>query len=313
MSNKDIIVSSEKGTILNYFGVANTYNPFTNENNMQLVEDLDFKIPERTAIVDAEWVAVSTGLITTSISFLQNCTFQIVDKNSGAKITDLTNIIGEVGNTRFMPSNNQIFWFNVDGLRGTFYIHKNHCGHYLKIVSGVFVSTSITSGVLNEMFERSIGVPNYITNINNAIIQQNNTINGFQNQINSLAVRHTTATVSATTSTSTSATVTATAYLQIPNNFIGYVRVWSENKYYSYSDYRQVCSLSVDDMIFAYFRSLKAQQYTSNVTLGSYIAAPMGQRIKITATATTSAATATTYATVSATVSAYASGYIFNR
>ena len=81
MSNKDIVVSSEKGTILNYFGLANTYNPFTNESNMQLVEDLDFKIPERTAIVDAEWVAVSTGLITTSISFLQNCTFQIIDKN----------------------------------------------------------------------------------------------------------------------------------------------------------------------------------------------------------------------------------------
>lgn len=186
MSNKDIVVSSEKGTILNYFGAANTYNPFTNESNMQLVEDLDFKIPERTAIVDAEWVAVSTGLITTSISFLQNCTFQIVDKNSGAKITDLTNIIGEVGNIRFMPSENQIFWFNVDGLRGTFYIHKNHCGHYLKIVSGVFVSTSITSGVLNEMFERSIGVPNYITNINNTLKQQDNAINGFQNQINSI-------------------------------------------------------------------------------------------------------------------------------
>ena len=80
MSNKDIVVSSEKGTILNYFGLANTYNPFTNENNMQLVENLDFKIPERTAIADAEWVAVSTGLITTSISFLQNCTFQIIDK-----------------------------------------------------------------------------------------------------------------------------------------------------------------------------------------------------------------------------------------
>lgn len=186
MANKDIVVSSEKGTILNYFGAANTYNPFTNESNMQLVEDLDFKIPERTAIVDAEWVAVSTGLITTSISFLQNCTFQIIDKNSGAKITDLTNIIGEVGNIRFMPSDNQIFWFNVDGLRGTFYIHKNHCGHYLKIVSGVFVSTSITSGVLNEMFERSIGVPNYITNINNTLANQNTTINGFQNQIDAL-------------------------------------------------------------------------------------------------------------------------------
>lgn len=186
MSNKDIVVSSEKGTILNYFGLANTYNPFTNENNMQLVENLDFKIPERTAIVDAEWVAVSTGLITTSISFLQNCTFQIIDKNSGAKITDLTNIIGEVGNTRFMPSDKQIFWFNVDGLKGTFYIHKNYCGHYLKIVRGVFVSTSITSGVLNEMFERSIGVPNYITNINNTINEQNRKINDFQNQINNI-------------------------------------------------------------------------------------------------------------------------------
>lgn len=186
MSNKDIVVSSEKGTILNYFGLANTYNPFTNENNMQLVENLDFKIPERTAIVDAEWVAVSTGLITTSISFLQNCTFQIIDKNSGAKITDLTNIIGEVGNIRFMPSENQIFWFNVDGLKGTFYIHKNYCGHYLKIVSGVFISTSITSGVLNEMFERSIGVPNYITNINNTINEQNTKINNFQNQINNI-------------------------------------------------------------------------------------------------------------------------------
>ncbi|MEI0843555.1 hypothetical protein R4M06_06340 [Brachyspira pilosicoli] len=186
MSNKDIVVSSEKGTILNYFGLANTYNPFTNENNMQLVENLDFKIPERTAIVDAEWVAVSTGLITTSISFLQNCTFQIIDKDSGAKITDLTNIIGEVGNTRFMPSDKQIFWFNVEGLKGTFYIHKNYCGHYLKIVSGVFISTSITSGVLNEMFERSIGVPNYITNINNTINEQNRKINDFQNQINNI-------------------------------------------------------------------------------------------------------------------------------
>ena len=183
MSNKDIVVSSEKGTILNYFGAANTYNPFTNESNMQLVEDLDFKIPERTSIVDAEWVAVSTGLITTSISFLQNCTFEIIDKNSGAKITDLTNIIGEVGNTRFMPSENQIFWFNVEGLKGTFYIHKNYCGHYLKIVSGVFISTSITSGVLNEMFERSIGVPNYITNINNTVNEQNTKINNFQNHV----------------------------------------------------------------------------------------------------------------------------------
>ena len=294
MSNKDIIVSSEKGTILNYFGVANTYNPFTNENNMQLVEDLDFKIPERTAIVDAEWVAVSTGLITTSISFLQNCTFQIVDKNSGAKITDLTNIIGEVGNIRFMPSENQIFWFNIDGLRGTFYIHKNHCGHYLKIVSGVFVSTSITSGVLNEMFERSIGVPNYITNINNTI--------------NSLAVRHTTATATATDTAygygNVNVTVTATAYLQIPNNFIGYVRVWSYNTFlHKYNIY---CNLKVDDMIFDYYQQNNNQNGT--ITLGSYIAAPMGQRIKITSTAT-----ATTDVNVTVNVNAYASGYIFNR
>lgn len=307
MSNKDIVVSSEKGTILNYFGAANTYNPFTNESNMQLVEDLDFKIPERTAIVDAEWVAVSTGLITTSISFLQNCTFQIVDKNSGAKITDLTNIIGEVGNIRFMPSENQIFWFNVDGLRGTFYIHKNHCGHYLKIVSGVFVSTSITSGVLNEMFERSIGVPNYITNINNTLKQQNNIINNFQNQINSLAVRHVTATATATSSNTATATatVTATVYLQIPNNFIGYVRV-SNHVRSNYNLYiRDIsCDFKVDDMIVSSFPNTTVD--TKSISFASYIAAPMGERIKITATAT---------ATVSATttVYAYASGYIFNR
>lgn len=280
MANKDIVVSSEKGTILNYFGAANTYNPFTNESNMQLVEDLDFKIPERTAIVDAEWVAVSTGLITTSISFLQNCTFQIVDKNSGAKITDLTNIIGEVGNIRFMPSENQIFWFNVDGLRGTFYIHKNHCGHYLKIVSGVFVSTSITSGVLNEMFERSIGVPNYITNINNTINEQNRKINGFQNQINSLAVRHTTATVSATATVFVYAT--ATVYLQIPNNFIGYVKVWN---YVAGYIAKISCDFKVDDMIVSSFPESTVDQ--RNISFASYIAAPMGERIKITATTST--------------------------
>lgn len=302
MSNKDIVVSSEKGTILNYFGAANTYNPFTNESNMQLVEDLDFKIPERTSIVDAEWVAVSTGLITTSISFLQNCTFQIIDKNSGAKITDLTNIIGEVGNIRFMPSDNQIFWFNVDGLRGTFYIHKNHCGHYLKIVSGVFVSTSITSGVLNEMFERSIGVPNYITNINNTLANQNTTINGFQNQINSLAVRHATATATATAY----ATAPTTTYLQIPNNFIGYVRVWTRyrNKFSWFEKIEY--NLKVNDMIVSSFPKTTINR--DNITFENYLAAPMGERIKITATAT---ATAIAYAT--ATLNAYASGYIFNR
>ena len=37
MSN--IIVSSEKGTILNYFGLSNTYNPFTDENALQIVQN----------------------------------------------------------------------------------------------------------------------------------------------------------------------------------------------------------------------------------------------------------------------------------
>lgn len=300
MSNKDIVVSSEKGTILNYFGAANTYNPFTNESNMQLVEDLDFKIPERTAIVDAEWVAVSTGLITTSISFLQNCTFQIVDKNNGAKITDLTNIIGEVGNIRFMPSENQIFWFNVDGLRGTFYIHKNHCGHYLKIVSGVFISTSITSGVLNEMFERSVGVPSYITNINNTLKQQNNTINNFQNQINSridsLAVKHSTS--SNATSSGTSAS--ATTYLIIPNNFIGYVKVWADIS--SGLDSYMKAELIVDDMVMAEY------EIKRKMRIGSYIAAPMGQRIKITVNASSSFT-----GSITVTVYAHALGYIFDR
>ncbi len=172
MANKDIIVSSEKGTILNYFSTANTYNPFSNETSMQLVEDLDFHIPEKTDIEAEDWVAVPTGLITTSVSFLQNCTFQIIDKSSGALITELNNIIGEIGNIKFLPTEKQIFWFNTEGLRGTFYIHKNHCGQILKLVSGIFVNTSITSGVLNEMFARSIGVPAYITEINDKLNEQ---------------------------------------------------------------------------------------------------------------------------------------------
>ena len=36
------------------------------------------------------------------------------------------------------------------------------------------------------MFERSIGVPNYITNINNTVNEQNRKINDFQNQINNI-------------------------------------------------------------------------------------------------------------------------------
>ena len=306
MSNKDIVVSSEKGTILNYFGLANTYNPFTNENNMQLVENLDFKIPERTAIVDAEWVAVSTGLITTSISFLQNCTFQIIDKNSGAKITDLTNIIGEVGNTRFMPSDKQIFWFNVDGLKGTFYIHKNYCGHYLKIVRGVFVSTSITSGVLNEMFERSIGVPNYITNINNTINEQNRKING-------LFYKHTTTTATATATAPAypTGTINATTYLQIPNNFIGYVRVSNKVRINNDSIKDIQCNFKVDDMIVSTFP--KSTVNIGSISFASYMAAPMGQHIKITATAIVTPFANFVTVTVTATVTAYASGYIFNR
>ena len=304
MSNKDIVVSSEKGTILNYFGAANTYNPFTNETNMQLVEDLDFKIPERTAIVDAEWVAVSTGLITTSISFLQNCTFQIIDKNNGAKITDLTNIIGEVGNIRFMPSENQIFWFNVDGLRGTFYIHKNHCGHYLKIVSGVFISTSITSGVLNEMFERSIGVPNYITNINN-------TLNNFQNQINGLFAKFTSQNASASATDYVGTPITASVTQRTPDNFVGYIKISSVVKMddTAFKPREISCVFKVNDMIVSSFPSTTI--YKNNITFESYLVAPMGTMRSISATAAAAAAFPPSLYTI--TLSTYASGYIFDR
>lgn len=170
MANKDIIVSTEQGTILNYFGVANTYNPFTNENSMQLVEDLDFQIPYTTANVKDEFIAVSTGLITTSINFTNNCVFQIVDKKSGTVITELQNIVGEIGNQLYLPNINQIFWFNVDSLRGTFYVSKKHLGQKLKIVRGLFITTSITSGVLNDMFARTTGVPKYIQDINKLLL-----------------------------------------------------------------------------------------------------------------------------------------------
>ena len=73
MANKDIIVSTEQGTILNYFGVANTYDPFTNQSKLQKIEDLNFNIPELPPFDLAEFVAVSTGLLATSLSFLNYC------------------------------------------------------------------------------------------------------------------------------------------------------------------------------------------------------------------------------------------------
>lgn len=173
MANKDIIVSTEQGTILNYFGVANTYDPFTNQSKLQKIEDLNFNIPELPPFDLAEFVAVSTGLLATSLSFLNYCEFSILDKETGAKITDLKNNIGEIGNTSFYPSENQIFWFNRDGLRGTFYLNKAHAGRVLHIKSGMFSTTSITSGVLNDMFARTTGVPKYIEDINDSLNQLN--------------------------------------------------------------------------------------------------------------------------------------------
>lgn len=173
MANKDIIVSTEQGTILNYFGVANTYDPFANQSKLQKIEDLNFNIPELPPFDLAEFVAVSTGLLATSLSFLNYCEFSILDKETGAKITDLKNNIGEIGNTSFYPSENQIFWFNRDGLRGTFYLNKAHAGRVLHIKSGMFSTTSITSGVLNDMFARTTGVPKYIEDINDSLNQLN--------------------------------------------------------------------------------------------------------------------------------------------
>lgn len=183
MANKDIIVSTEQGTILNYFGVANTYDPFTNQSKLQKIEDLNFNIPELPPFDLAEFVAVSTGLLATSLSFLNYCEFSILDKNTGAKITDLKNNIGEIGNTSFYPSENQIFWFNRDGLRGTFYLNKAHAGKVLHITSGMFSTTSITSGVLNDMFARTTGVPKYIEDINKSIANLNTRITNLRKEI----------------------------------------------------------------------------------------------------------------------------------
>ena len=122
MSN--IIVSSEKGTILNYFGLSNTYNPFTDENALQIVQNLDFEIPASEPFINAGYIAVSTGLLTTSLSFLNDGNFAVIDPDNNQKIMDLQNVIGELGNDKYMPKENQVFWFNKDGLRGLiFCIH----------------------------------------------------------------------------------------------------------------------------------------------------------------------------------------------
>lgn len=176
MGNNDIIVSNEKGTILNYFGSANTYDPFTNQSKLQTVKDLNFNIPNTVPFETADFVAVSTGLLATSLSFLNYCEFSILDKKTGRKIIDLKNYIGEIGNSSFYPNEEQIFWFNKDGLKGTFYLNKCHAGRVLHITSGMFTTTSITSGVLNDMFERTVGVPAYIQSINNRLAEQDRII-----------------------------------------------------------------------------------------------------------------------------------------
>ena len=175
MSN--IIVSSDKGTILNYFGLSNTYNPFTDENALQIVQDLDFEIPASEPFINAGYIAVSTGLLTTSLSFLNDCIFAVIDTDSDKKIMDLQNVIGELGNDKYMPKENQVFWFNKDGLRGTYFLNSVYAGKKLRIVSGRYVTTAVTSGVLNEIFARTTGVPAYIEEINNMIkeVQDNST------------------------------------------------------------------------------------------------------------------------------------------
>lgn len=160
------MISSTKGTILNYFGLSNTYNPFKDENALQVAENLYFEIPLEP-FENSNYVAVSTGLLTNSLSFLNDCIFEIYDNDT--KIADLQNVIGEIGNDKYMPKENQIFWFNKDGLRGTYFLNSIYAGKKLKLVSGRYITTSITSGVLNDMFERTIGVPSYIEEINNMI------------------------------------------------------------------------------------------------------------------------------------------------
>lgn len=146
------MISNEKGTILNYFGLANTYNPFTDENALQAVQNLDFEIPTSEPFINAGYVAVSTGLLTTSLSFLNDNVLAIYDTNGTTKIADLNNIIGELGNDEYLPKENEAFWFNKDGLRGTYFLNKIYAGKKLRIVNGRYITTSITSGVLNYIF-----------------------------------------------------------------------------------------------------------------------------------------------------------------
>ena len=161
------MISSTKGTILNYFGLSNTYNPFKDENALQVAENLYFEIPSLEPFENSNYVSVSTGLLTNSLSFLNDCIFEIYDNDT--KIADLQNVIGEIGNDKYMPKEGQIFWFNKDGLRGSYFLNSIYAGKKLKLVSGRYITTSITSGVLNDMFERTVGVPSYIEEINNMI------------------------------------------------------------------------------------------------------------------------------------------------
>ena len=151
-NNNKVIVSSGKGTILNYFGLANTYNPFTDENALQAVQNLDFEIPTAEPFVNAGYVAVSTGLLATSLSFLNDSVLAIYDTDGTTKIADLTNVIGELGNDKYFPKEGEVFWFNKDGLRGTYFLSNIYAGKKLRIVSGRYVTTSVTSGVLNYIF-----------------------------------------------------------------------------------------------------------------------------------------------------------------
>ena len=168
-------MQKNKGTILNYFGLSNTYNPFTDENALQVVEDINFQIPNLEPFYIANYVAVSTGLLTTSLAFLNDITLAVYDNDD--KIMYLENVIGEIGNDKYMPKENQVFWFNKDGLRGIYFLNSKYAGKILKIIRGRFITTSITSGVLNDIFERTIGIPSYITEINNMIekIKNNST------------------------------------------------------------------------------------------------------------------------------------------
>lgn len=168
------MISSTKGSILNYFGLSNTYNPFRDEIYLQTAENLYFEIPNEP-FENSNYTAVSTGLLTNSLAFLNDCIFAVYDEDCTEKIADLTNVIGELGNDKYMPKENQIFWFNKDGLRGTYFLNSIYAGKKLKIVKGRYITTSITSGVLNDIFKRTVGVPSYIEEINNMIKEvQNN-------------------------------------------------------------------------------------------------------------------------------------------